>query len=73
MADGGLAAAAANCAEAIAVALWGHKFRRLIKTDKLESHRELRVIKFNQSWKPVDSLPSSTADGPVACGGSGVL
>lgn len=36
--------------------LWGHKFWRLIKTDKLESHRELRVIKFNQSWKPFDSL-----------------
>ena len=31
-----------------------HKFRRLIKTDKLESHRELRVIKFNRSGKPFD-------------------
>lgn len=44
---------------AIAVALLGHKFQRLIKTDKLESHRESRVIKFNQSWKPFDSLLES--------------
>lgn len=47
------------------MALLGHKFRRLIKTDKLESHRELRVIKFNQSWKPFD--------GPLegSCAGKG--